>query len=85
LIGHIQGMVIAALVECVHMGLVLLIARPFDEALAVVKTVMVPMIVANSLNMLACIMVLDRNFTPDKFFRSEKAPGEIEIKDVPQG
>jgi len=36
------------LIECLHMGLVLLSARPFSEALAVVKETVFPMILANS-------------------------------------
>ena len=38
----------AALMECFHMLLALLIAQPFSEALNIVKTLSLPMILANS-------------------------------------
>ena len=42
------GLLFAALLECLHMGLVLLIARPFPEALMVVRTAVFPMVLANA-------------------------------------
>jgi len=51
IIGILQGIIIATVVECVHMGLVLLIARPFEEAMIVVQGVFFPMVIANSLGM----------------------------------
>jgi len=63
LIGRLQGMVIAAILECLHMGLVLLIARPFDEAVATVQAVMFPMVLANSLGMFFSIMIIGRDLT----------------------
>ena len=43
-----QAMLLAILVELGHMGLVLLIARPYDAALDTVKKVILPMIGANA-------------------------------------
>jgi len=63
LISRLQGMVIVAILECLHMGLVLLIARPFDEAMATVKAVMLPMILANSMGMFFSIMIIGRDLT----------------------
>ena len=63
LVSRLQGMVIAAILECVHMGLVLLLARPFDEAILTVKAVAIPMILANSLGMFFSIMIIDRDLT----------------------
>lgn len=48
-VGIFRGMLIAALVEVLHMGVVLLINRPFDEAVEVVKLVALPMIAANAI------------------------------------
>ena len=48
LIGLWRAVLLAVLIECLHMGLVLLIARPFSEALALVKETMFPMILANA-------------------------------------
>ncbi len=50
-IGIYRAVLFAALMESFHMGLVLLIARPFSEALAVTKLVSLPMIVANVVGM----------------------------------
>lgn len=44
-----QATLFAALMESFHMGLVLLMARPYAEALAVVKEVSLPMIGANTM------------------------------------
>ncbi len=43
------GMVLALGGETMHMGLVLLLSRPFDEAVALVRLIALPMIAANSL------------------------------------
>lgn len=43
-----QVFLLAAAMELVHMGLTLLIARPFDRALSVVQSVIVPMVIANA-------------------------------------
>lgn len=48
----------AVLMEVFHMLLTLLIARPFDQALAVVDRVYIPMILANAIGMYVfCVMV----------------------------
>jgi len=48
----------AILMEVFHMVLTLLIARPFDAALAVVNRVYLPMIIANAVGMYVfCVMV----------------------------
>ncbi len=43
------AMLLAMLGEAMHMGLVLLISRPFDQALNLVKVIALPMIVGNAL------------------------------------
>lgn len=58
LIGIIPGMLVALLVECLHGGLTLLIARPFAEALEVVKTAIPPMMIANSLGVAISIIIM---------------------------
>jgi len=48
----------AILMEVFHMVLTLLIARPFDAALAIVGQVYIPMIIANAIGMyLFCVML----------------------------
>jgi len=58
LINFYQGMILAALIECFHGGLTLLIARPFYEALATVKTAIPPMIIANCLGVAIGILIM---------------------------
>jgi len=50
-----------ALMQCFHMALVLLITRPFDEALVAVKTVMLPMILANSAGVAISILFISHH------------------------
>lgn len=66
LINVFQGMILAVLIECVHGGLTLLLARPFSEALEVVRTAIPPMIVANSLGMAISIIVINNSLEPHK-------------------
>ena len=61
IINMIQGLIIATIVECVHMSLVLLIARPFEEAIMVVQGVFLPMVIANSLGMFFIIKIVGRD------------------------
>lgn len=46
-IGLKGAVIFAGTMEMIHMGIVLLISRPFDQALQVVETVSIPMILAN--------------------------------------
>jgi len=61
IVGLFQGVIIAAIVECVHMGFVLLLVRPLDEAIATVEAVILPMIVANSLGMFFMTRIIGRD------------------------
>jgi sigma-B regulation protein RsbU (phosphoserine phosphatase) len=60
----------AILMEVFHMVLTLLIARPFDDALAIVSRVYIPMIVANAVGMYVfCIMV--ENYRHERELQAE--------------
>jgi sigma-B regulation protein RsbU (phosphoserine phosphatase) len=50
-IGITGAAVFMALMEAFHMGLTLLIARPFDTALTLVESISLPMILSNTLGM----------------------------------
>jgi sigma-B regulation protein RsbU (phosphoserine phosphatase) len=50
-VGIWLAVVFAIFMELLHMGLTLLIARPYDKALATVKEVVLPMVGANALGM----------------------------------
>ena len=62
LIGTFQGMLIAILVEFSHMGIILLISRPFSDAFTVVESVTLPMVAANSIGMFLCIRAIVYKF-----------------------
>ncbi|OGN93369.1 MAG: hypothetical protein A2Z75_08840 [Chloroflexi bacterium RBG_13_50_10] len=55
----LQGILLAVFVELVHGGLTLLIARPFADALEVVKTAIPAMMVANGLGLAIAIIILE--------------------------
>jgi sigma-B regulation protein RsbU (phosphoserine phosphatase) len=59
LIGILPAVLLTVLVELLHGGLTLLIARPFAEALEAVKIAIPAMMVANGLGMAIAIIVLD--------------------------
>ncbi|MGC9444573.1 MAG: LytS/YhcK type 5TM receptor domain-containing protein [Candidatus Methanospirareceae archaeon] len=57
-IGVPGAVVFAALMESLHMGLILLLAEQYAEAVAVVKTISVPMVLANALGMLIFALII---------------------------
>jgi sigma-B regulation protein RsbU (phosphoserine phosphatase) len=61
LINVFQGMMLAVLIECVHGGLTILLARPFSEALEVLRTAIPAMIVANSLGVAISIIIINNS------------------------
>jgi phosphoserine phosphatase RsbU/P len=67
---------IAILMECLHMGLTLLIARPFADALAVVKLVILPMIIANAIGMIIALMLINNRV--DKIKEQDNTGKNIE-------
>lgn len=66
LINVFQGMMLAVLIECVHGGLTILLARPFSEALEVLRTAIPAMIVANSLGMAISIIIINNSLELQK-------------------
>jgi sigma-B regulation protein RsbU (phosphoserine phosphatase) len=70
-IGIYGATLFAVLMESFHMGLTLLIARPFSEALAVVKLVSLPMIVANAVGIAIFALIL-RNLINERKTAAEK-------------
>ncbi|MHB8163025.1 MAG: LytS/YhcK type 5TM receptor domain-containing protein [Methanoregula sp.] len=69
--GTTIAVVFAILMEVFHMVLTLLIARPFNEALAIVMRVYIPMIVANAAGMYVfCFMV--ENLQKERKIKNER-------------
>ncbi len=62
-IGVPGAVVFAALVESLHMGLILLLAEPYTDAVAVVKTISVPMVLANALGILIFTLIISHQLT----------------------
>jgi len=50
-VGVTGAVVVAAVNQVIHSGLALLIARPFEQSLEIVKTFTLPMVVANAIGM----------------------------------
>lgn len=46
-----NALIMGAVMEIIHMGIVLLITKPFDQALSIVSTIGIPMIVLNALGL----------------------------------
>ncbi len=60
-----QAIILAVFVECCHMGLVILLARPYDEAVDTTRQVMLPMIIANAAGATLFIVII-RNLLKER-------------------
>jgi sigma-B regulation protein RsbU (phosphoserine phosphatase) len=74
LIGILPGMLAAIVVEVIHGGLTLLIARPLADAIEVIKTAIPPMMVANGLGVAIGIIILHHT----RELREARSPARIE-------
>lgn len=59
LVGILPGLLVAVIVEVVHAGLTLLIARPLSDALEVVRVAIPAMMIANGLGVVVGIIILE--------------------------
>ena len=57
-IGIWRATLFAILIESLHMGLILLISRPYSEALQVVKLISLPMILANAVGVAISALIV---------------------------
>jgi sigma-B regulation protein RsbU (phosphoserine phosphatase) len=74
-----QATLFAVLMECLHMGLTLLIAQPYDQALAVVKEVILPMTGANAMGM-AIFAYIIRNLIIERRTAAEREKYRRELE-----
>lgn len=58
-------LLVTFLAEAVHMGLILLLTRPFSEAVEIVKIVLVPMVIINSFGMVIFFSVFKSIFNKE--------------------
>lgn len=73
--------VVAALAEFIQMGIILLIARPFEDAWVLVKTISLPMILFNSLGTAIFIGIFDSVFIEQDREASNRVRRVLEIAD----
>jgi phosphoserine phosphatase RsbU/P len=69
--GIMVAVLFAILMEGLHMALVLAICRPFDQALAVVSTVALPMILANATGMFVFAFMVE-NLISERKMQAER-------------
>jgi sigma-B regulation protein RsbU (phosphoserine phosphatase) len=74
-----QAVLFAIFMESLHMGLTLLIAKPYEEALAVVKEVALPMIAANAVGV-AIFGFIIRNLIIERRTAAERESFRREIE-----
>jgi sigma-B regulation protein RsbU (phosphoserine phosphatase) len=74
-----QATLFAVLMECLHMGLTLLIAQPYDQAMAVVKEVILPMTGANAMGM-AIFAYIIRNLIIERRTAAEREKYRRELE-----
>lgn len=74
------AMLLALFTESCHMGLTLLMARPYDKALALVSEVIVPMILVNAIGMGVFVLIV-RNEERERVTRvqKERMEGELNV------
>jgi sigma-B regulation protein RsbU (phosphoserine phosphatase) len=74
-----QAVLFAVFMELLHMGLTLLIARPYEQALGVVKEVILPMTGANALGM-AIFAFIIRNLITERRTAAERESYRRELE-----
>ena len=74
-----QAILFAIFMELLHMGLTLLISKPYEQALGVVKEVILPMIGANALGM-AIFAFIVRNLITERKTAAERESFRREIE-----
>jgi sigma-B regulation protein RsbU (phosphoserine phosphatase) len=74
-----QALLFAVFMESLHMGLTLLIAKPYEQALSVVKEVIVPMIAANAMGV-AIFGFIIRNLIIERRTAAERESFRREIE-----
>jgi two-component system sensor histidine kinase LytS len=65
-----KAVVIGILMECVQMGIILVVAKPYQEALHLVELIAVPMIVINAFGTLIFLMIIQGIFLEEERTRA---------------
>lgn len=79
------ALLLSAVMEAFHLGLVLLIARPLDEAIAIVKQIALPFIVVNALGFMLMIAIISYT-EKQRILAAERSriQSELEVANVIQ-
>ncbi len=72
-----EAVVFAVAMESFHMLLVLLLARPYSDAIKVVQETVLPMVMANALGMAIFILIFSNEM--EKIVREDKSQGHISL------
>ena len=75
LISFREVVIFSILMEVFHFGLVLLISRPFDQALSVLKIAMLPMIFNNTLGLAICAFIMSDMIRRQRYYDKIKSYG----------
>jgi two-component system sensor histidine kinase LytS len=68
--AHWKAVVIGILMECAQMGIILVVAKPYQEALHLVELIAVPMIVINAFGTLIFLMIIQGIFLEEERTRA---------------
>jgi two-component system sensor histidine kinase LytS len=68
--AHWKAVMIGILMECVQMGIILVVAKPYQEALHLVELIAVPMIVINAFGTLIFLMIIQGIFLEEERTRA---------------
>ncbi|WP_332692533.1 sensor histidine kinase [Halalkalibacter lacteus] len=76
------ALIIGMLAEAIQMGVILLIARPFDQALGLVGTIGIPMIVANGIGTAMFILIIRNVIHEEEKMGSLQAQKALKLADL---
>ena len=75
----IAGLLAGVIAESLEMLLVLLISKPFDQAMAIVQAVYLPMSVTNSLGIAILILLITNSFREKEVIAARQSQAALEI------
>ncbi len=75
----LAGLIAGFVLESLEMGLVLLLARPFERALAIVNSIYLPMSLTNSLGICVLVLIITNTFREKEVIAARQAKAALEI------
>ena len=76
------ALIVGALAEAIQMGIILLIARPFEQALKLVESIGVPMIVANGIGAALFILIIRNVIHEEEKMGALQAQKALKLADL---